>query len=366
MHIMEKSKRPFFISVLSALLILFSCGAGVENLGIFGTSRMEQVLGQDGVTPIPISDTITIWTFGDTILGSWRGDISASATFSEKTDIIDMISNSLAFTEKPGDDNLPNLKFNFQKKNGKVCQFINHTGSENPKYDRFWAVDGLRIGGRVYVYYLIIKISGSAQPLSFRLTGIGLAKWDIPAGWKPGDNADFKRLPDLFKKNDFPAFGTCVLNKNGYIYTVGQYVSKDKSSPIKAARVKTDNIEKGSEYEFLAKDGTWIKDAAKADPFLGDVMGESSLSYNEKLGKYVILYCQIWTGKIIMVTFGDFSELATAEKREIYEMPKLNTKGMDYNSFYYSGKEIFSTDKFIYAICINPVEYQPYLLRIKY
>src|SRR4030042_3566656 len=53
-----------------------------KNLGIFGESRKESVLGQDGCTPIPL-DKGVMWTFGDTILGSWKGDLSVDSTFED-------------------------------------------------------------------------------------------------------------------------------------------------------------------------------------------------------------------------------------------------------------------------------------------
>jgi len=350
------------ILAIAALFALLCCGS-VEELGIFGESRKQDVLGQDGVTPIPLSDSITLWTFGDTILGSWKGNVSYSATFSESVNITDMISNSLAFTEALKSHNINKLKFIYLKDNGRVCQFIKYKKDENPKIDRLWAVDGVSINNRVFVYYLIIKVNKKRGPFGFDIKGVGIAAWSMPNNWKIGDKVDFIRLPDLFPAS-YPAFGVTVLRRDGYIYTAGQYVTKDHSSPIKIARTEITGIASLASYKYLTKEGQWIKDINKAAPFLGDVMGECSLTYNAHIGKYMIIYCQLWTGKIVMVAFSDFSDLYRAEKRIIYEPPKLIDKGENRPLLYYSGKEIFSADNLIYMIYINPMEYQPYLLKI--
>ena len=348
------------ITISSIIFIFLSCG-GAEDLGIFGKPGNGPVLGQDGVTPIPVSGSICMWTFGDTVLGTRKADAGVNASFEESTNIYEMLSNSLAFTETPTAENISNLKFIFLKKKGKVCQFINFKKGENPKNVRLWPVDGVRIGDKVYVYYDIIKCDDKGMP--FYLKAIGLALWIFPGGWQIGSDAGFKRLPDLFPSN-YPAFGAAVLQKDGYIYTAGHFNSRDKTLPVKIARVKPDNIETGSNYEFLSDDGRWIKDIDKAGSFFGDVMGECSLSYNEYTGKFIMVYCQSWTGKIVIVTFNDFSMLKNAEKSVVYEPPALYHKKSGMPKFYYSGKEIFSSGSAVFAIYINPSEYQPHLLKI--
>lgn len=354
--------RKFFIFFIF-IIYLNSCGgASVEELGIFGESRKGNILGQDGVTPIPFTDSITIWTFGDTILGSWKGNVSTNATFGESTNIKSMISNSLAFSNNLTLKNIKNLKFVFLKKDGKVCQFLKMHENENPTIDRLWAVDGIRIDNKVYVYYFIIQIE-KLKHSSFKKKGVGIAVWDIPEGWEIGDPVSFKRLPDLFPGN-WPAFGVSILKKDGYIYTAGQYITEGNTSPIKIARAKISGIKCGRAYEFLGDQGRWVRDINKAKAFLGDVMGECSLSYNEYLKKYVIIYCQLWTGRIIMVTFKNFCELNNRLKEVIY-IPQLLVQEKNKKPlWYYSGKEIFSTGDLIFIIYINPEDYQPYLLKI--
>lgn len=346
------------------LFVLCSCAGSTESLGLFGESRLESVLGQDGVSPIPFNDSLTMWTFGDTILGKWKGEVSASATFSERADANAMISNSLAFTPAITGENIRSLHFTFHRENGRVAQFLKLKPGERPERDRLWAVDGLRTGDRVYVYYLRIRITDPGKPFGFRMDGVGLARWSVPIAWSPGKPVEFIRLPDVFPGTS-PAFGACVIERMGTVYTVGQFVDGSGVSRVKIARAPIDGIEDRRAYTFLAGDGSWTGIMEKAHGFLEGVAGECSLSYNESTGGYILLYCRIGTGEIVMVTFGDFAELHTARGQTVYAPPALPSDAGDRHAWYYSGKEIFSEGRDLYAIYMHPIEYQPQLIKIR-
>jgi hypothetical protein len=333
----------------------------VEPLGVFGQSRLASVLGQDGVTPMQFSEDITTWTFGDTILGAWKGEVSTAATFSEKTNITDMISNSLAFTERITETNIGTLTFSYNRQNGQVAPFLPAQAGEDPRRVRLWPVDGVRLGNRLYVFYMKIAVTEPGNPFGFVLTGTGLARWDIPPDWEVGRPVAFVRLPDLFGEN--AAFGDAVLLRNGYLYVVGRPARSDHKAPIRIARVRPERIEERGAYEFLRADGSWTGDFDWAADFLNDVLGECSLSYNATLGCYVIIYCSLTNGEVVMVRFADFTELVSARKDIIYRIPPPAEQGNKRLS-YYSAKEICVGDASLYAVYMNPSDYQPYLLRI--
>lgn len=357
------------LKALIAALALFaplvlSCAGTPESLGTFGETRLKAVLGQDGVSPIPFDDSLTLWTFGDTILGKWKGEVSASATFSERADASAMISNSLAFTPALSSRNIRTLPFSFYREGGQVAQFIKLKPGERQERDRLWAVDGLRTGSRVYVYYLRIRITDPGKPFGFRMEGVGLARWSVPAAWSPGEAVLFNRLPDLFP-GPSPAFGACVFERDGMIYTVGQFVDANGISRIKLARAPLEGIEDRRAYEFLAGDGAWTDDMKRASGFLEGVAGECSISYNDSSGKYLILYCRVGTGEIVLVEFADFNELASARARVVYTPPPLPADRKAPGAWYYSGKEIYAEGRDLFAIYMHPLEYQPRLVRVR-
>ncbi len=353
------------IILILTFLFLASCTSPekVENLGIFGKSRLADVAGQDGCTPVPIDKRYVLWTFGDTLFGEWKGDVTASMTFENSARFKGMISNSLAFTEYPDNEKIGDLTFKFLKKKGKVTSFIDPKKRNDGAYYKIWAIDGIKIKERLYLYYIIVKMQKRKGVLPFTVFGTGLAYWDIPAGWKPGDRVNFRKIGRIFRENE-PVFGDSVILKDGYLYLIGHGSSGKKVNGY-FARVRPAGIEKRENYSFLKKDGSWSQKLKDAHGYFGEVFGEPSLSYNEFLKKYLVIFCGSG-GWINLAAFRDFSRLEKIQPATVYlpdKLPEIKTRIF---YIYYSGKEIFSTEKNIYAIYINPAIYQPILLRIPY
>jgi hypothetical protein len=340
----------------------------IENLGIFGESRKNSIIGQDGCTSIPIGN-IMMWTFGDTILGTWKGDMSVSSTFEDAAVMKGMISNSLAFTPMPDDVTIKNLNFIFNKERGVVSQFIKPFPGEDPRIWRFWAIDGIQIDNTVYVYYITVFIDKNISKnnkglLPIRVMGVGIAEWRKPDSWKLGDPVNFIRTAKLFIEGE-PVFGDSVIQRGEFLYLVGHGPSVKDRVPAYAARVPVSLIKKRSAYEFLDKNGKWSGTIKSASPFIQDVMGELSISYNEFLKQYIIIYCSL-DGRIKSIVFPDFPQLKDKKVSVIYIPPPLPVIKSRPQLFYYSGKEVFHTQNAVYAIYINPAIYQPILLKIPY
>jgi hypothetical protein len=338
----------------------------VENLGIFGESRKESILGQDGCTPVPL-DGIMMWTFGDTILGSWKGTLSVSSTFEEAASMKGMISNALAFTPIPDSATIRELPFAFYREGGTVKPFIKNRAGEDHRLWRFWAIDGILVDGIVYVYYIIVYVDPNIKDkgeslLPVRIMGVGIAEWNVPKDWRPGDPVDFKRTATVFHEGE-PVFGDSVILRDNYLYLLGHGPASKDRVPAFIARVAPNDLKNRAGYQFLGKGGAWHAELDRAMPLCQDVMGEPSLSYNEFLGRYILLYCSL-DGAIKLASFTDFSELDGASAEVIYNPPPLPRIESRDHLFYYSGKEIFHTSKSTYAIYINPAIYQPILLRI--
>lgn len=336
--------RGLMVLLLAALTC---CGGSAVNRGIFAASRLEHVKGQDGVSSIPFDDTTTLWTFADTIIPQSGGKDKNEYT---------MISNSLAWTEKITPSNVASIKFSYYTENGRVAQFIKNTRSEDPLHHRLWALDGLRAGNRVYVYYAHIFVPDYKKFLDFTVKYIGLAVWDIPQGWKPGDGFDFRRTGILFPEG-CPFFGAAAMVRDGFVYVAG-HSKRNGSHPLSFARVKVESISNSSSYEYLDSTGHWMSDYKKCGYFFGDIAGESSLSFNEYYGVFDLFYARMFTGETVRISFDSFSRLPGAAGRVIYR-PASHEEG---KMWPYSGKEIFSSGKTTYLIYIDPEIYQPILV----
>ena len=376
-----KPSRKFIVPLCILLSCLFccnnasffrGCGPGsddaVSNLGIFGPDRNRSILGQDGCTPIPVRG-MTMWTFGDTILGAWKGELTVNTTFEDSAVMKGMISNSLAFTEVPDEGNVRDLKFNFYREKGAVVQFIKNNKNEDPRKWRFWAADGIEIDGTVYVYYFMVLIDPVAAKkknsfLPIRVIGTGIARWKIPADWSPGKPVDFKRTATIFLENE-PVFGDCVIRDGEYIYILGHGLPINGRVPAYVSRAPVAGITNRETYEFLDGTGGWSSRLNTAYPLFYDVMGELSISYNIFMGEYIIIYCGM-DGRIKLVRFKDFAQLIRKEAKAIYTPPPLPELKSRRHLFYYSGKEILQTRDALYAIYIHPAIYQPILIRMPY
>jgi hypothetical protein len=329
------------------------------NEGIFARDRLNYVLGQDGVTPIPVKlksgVEVFLWTFGDTILGEWKGAVNATATlnFSDVADMRAMPPNSLALSAVPNDSNYKELKFEYFKSSGTVSEFIPYAPDEKPSAVRLWADDGIALGDAVYVYYMRVELTGEKTFLPFKFKETGLVKWDISRGLDIG-RADFKRIPG-FSIKDIVAGDAVLTGPDGFIYILGRG-SKEKGGGLSSVcflRVKPADIEKAEAYEFLTTSGAWA--GGERGLFLDDVGGEASLSYDKARKEYTMVYMSAKTQEINLVTFKDFA--AFPERRKTTTVHKPAPKK---DAFYYSAKEIFRTKKFIYIIYID----QPILIKV--
>ena len=354
-------KTSLYIVVFIASLFL-SCDTkpSVTEHGIFAPSRHRYVLGQDGVCSIQFSDKITLWTFADTVTGKWKNGKGPVTSLKNDTEMEGMLSNSIAWSRKITSKNFRNIELSFITDEGKVTQFIKNREDEDPRYHRFWALDGVRIKNRVYVWYLHVFVPDYRKMLEFRVLYSGLAVWDIPEGWKPGAPVQFRRLGRFFG-GEYPAFGASAMVREGYVYLAGHF-KKDDRFPLSFARVRENMVEDPGAYEFLSGEGAWQKKIGKAGAFFGDVSGECSLSYNRSLGRYLVVYSRVFTGEVAASAFSDFKDIPSASSVTVYTPSK---KG-DAPIWPYSAKEIFSEGRRVFVIYIDPVLYQPLLLELRF
>ncbi|MCX7678365.1 MAG: DUF4185 domain-containing protein [Spirochaetes bacterium] len=355
-------KAALFSILVISISVFSICSPRVEPMGLFAPSRLNHVIGQDGVAPIPFRENLLLWSFGDTIIGKWKNDI-LTYEFREKAIVEEMLPNSLGFTTHITKDSIANLKFEYYREDGKIVPFLRLAPGENPYRIRLWALDGIRLQNRVYVFYVKIRIDEPGKPFAFTSLGTGVARWDVPHEWKKGMRVHFKRKDGIFSSNE-PVFGGSVFEKDGFLFITGQKTHNDFKSYGYIARVPKEYIDDRSKYEFFSTEKTWTSDLQRALPLFGDVAGEWTLSYNHALNAYIGVYCRFGKNEIALAKFSDFNELVSSPAKTVYNLPDLDTK-RESHQFYYSAKEVYSNGNEIYVIYINPIEYQPYLVRIR-
>lgn len=331
------------------------------NEGVFASERLASVLGQDGVTPVPFTaadgSRAVLWTFGDTILGGWKGPVVTTATlnFGEAADMTAMPCNTMAVTPVLSSSNYRSPGFVFYAPGGRVKEFIDYREGENPFIKRMWAAGGVQAGGRVYVYYMDVRTDKSA-PGGFVFNGAGLASSPVPERAEPGlfsfGRVDGFSAPGL-------AVGDSVISAGKYLYVLGR-ISRSGDGRLGSLcfmRVKPGDIEDFSRYEFLTPRGRWSR--RKRGAFFDDVGGEPSLSFDPFMKVFRVVYMSFAEQAVKVAEFRDFASFAKAPAAyPIYSPPKKE------GALYYSAKEIFQERDFIGIIYMDPLIYQPVLLRV--
>ncbi len=342
-------------------LIPAAAGAAPVNEGVFGPDRLRSVLGQDGVTPIPVKardgSEFFLWTFGDTILGGWKGPVVTTATvdFNSAADMKAMPSNTLAMTPVPSSANYRDLGFSFYAPLGSIREFIPCREGENPLVKRLWANDGIQLGGTIYVYYMDVELDKNV-PGGFSFKGTGLSKIPVPA--KAGLKLPaFKRLHGFWAEG--AVIGDSVIAAGEYLYLLGRAsrANDGRLTSLTLLRVRPADIEKLPRYEYLAPGGGWGGTAPGY--FFDDVSGEASLVYDAFRKVFRITYMSFNSQEIMTAEFAEFAEFAKAPKAApLYRPPAKK------DALFYSAKELFSDAETVYLIYIDPSIYQPILVKV--
>ena len=192
------------------------------------------------------------------------------------------------------------------------------------RYRPVWPMDGFFYNKTLYIFYILVDCgifdpSKNNQNLDINLYGVGVAKSKYPyANFKrlkpkyyplpPKDLANFCEYPYIWwnceacenNGEKVPAFGTAVLKApvDGYVYIYGSRIDNINNEMIHGvylSRVKAENIEDLSKYEYYSKQG-WVKQPKDLQMLFDGNANELSVSFNPYLNKYVSIYS--FAGKI--------------------------------------------------------------------
>jgi hypothetical protein len=340
------------------LAILISCSKPqVENLGFFAQNRDKKIAGLDGFSNIETKSGKTIWTFGDTILGEWENPPAADDTFENSAVMEKMIPNSIAVTENLSGNSISELKFDFYSKNNLPAEFMKET---NPvKNVRIWPFDGIELEEKIYLFYVKITFS-SDKNNPFKILNGGISEVKIEYAGNTISKVNYNPVTEI----NYPgmvSIGDSVIIKDSNIYIAGRKQNNAGLPCIYFARTDHKNFLNPGKYEYLSQTGMWVEKFSEAGTFFSPAAGEFSISYNEYLKSFVVIYMGL-DGILKSAVFPDFDRIGFEKK--IYTPQKLPRIEKRPFMFYYSGKELFHTEKFTYAVYINPAVYQPVLLKI--
>jgi hypothetical protein len=338
------------------------------------------MIGQDGAFSVPLGDQ-TLWFFGDTLVGKRRpreslwfpgGEPVGPRDMSGRGGVERMINNCGLLV--PGGEG-PRVLRDYQyicDASGRIATLLQLEGDEHPDRDRIWCQHGVRIGERLFLSFIKVRMLDHATPplpIGFEIVGSGLAvgstrDWSFRRVKRRGDG------DSILWGADQPHFGGAfVFDPAGGRMLVYGTVQRDGQYHVYLARVAPDELDDVEAYEYLASDAPkWSRAIADAAPIFGQMPSEFSVSYNAYLNAYLAVHSLELSGKVVARVaprpwgpWGDPVTLWTvrAPPRD-YAVP--------YPTLIYAGKEHpeLATDggRKLYLTYVEFEEYFPHLVEV--
>ncbi len=274
--------------LLLFLLLLTACGGRptlqVEPLPSYDAlfETRQGWTGADGAYTVRLSDTETLWLFGDTWWGEILGGRHENAT---------IVNNSIAIQRGSSPAGATVSFYCGRAANGIPRAFIEPLDGRG----WFWIYHGAVAPDGLYLFLIQMQRTGSQAPLAFETIGVWLGQvanyQDPPGQWRIVQ----RRLPwAVFSAAGNTFFGSWVLKQDGFFYVYGiaeKRVDGRSQKSMILARTPESGLADFNQWRFYA-DGKWISNFTGAGHLCDDMANEYSVSFLKDLGKYVAIYSQ--------------------------------------------------------------------------
>jgi hypothetical protein len=350
----------------------------VKDLGPQFKDNPNKMVGQDGAYSIPLEDKC-LFFFGDTLVGKRTEGESLWYPGGQPLGPVDMtgigglekmITNTgLLCYNKTGENGFNNFKYILDGSN-QIKHLIPYESDEDHNWDRIWCLHGIAINGKVYLYFIKIRmLKEGVPPANFVVIGSGLVvgsekDWDFKRIFRDGSY--------IIWKEDEPCFASAISYKpsDEFVYLYGTKFDTGGEHKLHLARVKPEEIELIDKYEyFVSEKEGWTKDVRESNPVFSGMPNELSVNYNPYLDCYLSVHSLELTGKIVARTsptpWGPWSDPI-----HLWQViPQSKTIGPKLELIY-AGKEHPSLAKdngnTIYVTYIEFEEYYPHLIEITF
>lgn len=288
-------------------------------------------VGADGGYSIALSDAVTLWLFGDSIIG----DVSDGKRVNTKR----FARNSIAIQQgKDPSTAIIDFYWGPPDQTGDPTPFI------EPDDGRgwFWFADGVLTPEGLYLFLMHMDTDTSAGEsiFGFKHVGSTLAHvanpHDHPTAWRI---TQYQIPWARFEPHHSLMFGAALLQDGGYIYIYGfdeEPSDFGHQSHMVLARTSKNNLADFNQWEFYSN-GQWQSDWQQTTRLFPDIGVEYSVSYQESLQQYVVVYWDTaccFSGKMLFrhasTSYGPWSEPLT-----IFVCPEKDWRP---NTFCYGAK----------------------------
>jgi len=285
----------------------------------------EGWLGGDAAYSVPLSNTDTLWLFGDTFVGAPGQNDRQGAAF---------VHNSIGISRCHPDGRWEIDYAWGLGPNGAPTAFLDR-GEDDAWW---WLFDGFVHEQRLYLGLLEVEHQPPSGPLAmpFGFTGVQLARIA-----NPGDPVDAWKLEVVSLSSEsraLPASALVVHQDHLYLFvflerTNGQYPRGIARLPLRALDGSTRDV--SASLEYLARDGSWHAglDPDNARVIMDDTATEMSVTFHPAFGRWVALYNYPDVGEgfpdsqpsdAVWIRTAERLEGPWSERRLIYRVPELD------------------------------------------
>ena len=228
------------------------------------------IIAQDGGNSIPLPDGTSLWVFGDSLLGHRRSDGSSKWTGA--------VSNCVCRVSSRGGK----INIEYKAEKGVVVHAIPLHETETWEKHRIWPFGGIHVGGKTYVYYGRVCLTGGGR-WGIESDGTGLAVAE-------GSSWDFRRLIMPGEKTSLEIEPHSLVLRDGFVYLF--YVKKqDMVKSFYAARVPADKLASPEAYTYWRGAKSEFGSSPRhAKPLVTDTGEVPSVAWNEYLTSYVMIH----------------------------------------------------------------------------
>jgi hypothetical protein len=279
--------------------------------------------GGDVAHTVPLSDSVTLWLFGD----SWVGNVKRNSHSGSK-----MINNSVAI-QYGKEANKKNLKFYYKTIGGTPAPLFSPASEKG----FFWlSGGGIKTGNGLFLVASQIVKTDEKSVFGFESIGNFILAINNPPDEPDKWIYNEVRIPFFLNTADTQIdFGIPSFIKDGYIYIYGvEFRKKENNRHMLLARVSEEDILNFDAWEFYSE-GVWGKDFRKADRLCDHFGAEYSVSFHPFLNKYITVYSELGMSEKVILRTAEKPEGPWGEQIVIYKTPET---GWSKNYFCYAGR----------------------------
>jgi hypothetical protein len=277
--------------------------------------RDPRWLGSDAAFSVPLRDGRILWLFNDTLVATTRAHVRSQAAF---------VRNTVAI-ERGTDPTTASMRFYWGETRGRPSSFFPEQGGR-----WFWPQHGIRLGRALVVFLHRVKETPKGRPgFDFEGDGWRLAVVEnasaSPARWRPRLVVPPRGLEGYAVGGAVSRVGRYVVSlavrQRGLLFT--GWLLRWPAAELAAGRLA------GAQW-WAGRRG-W-QSASRLEhaptPITSDAGSECSLTYDRRLGRWILIHSEGFGATTIVVSFAPRIQGPYSRPRLLFRPPESKRPGV--------------------------------------